>query len=370
MLKIISLSICSLLFLPFQLFAQPKEFKIGSLQQLSGEFAAYGQAILEGTKLAVDEANEVNKDEINAKDNFKLKLITYDHQLNAQKAFMYAKKLVEIDKVDAILISDYHPAKGIGPYVERKKIPMIVLWDSNPELENMGYYTFGIGPWTPSSGELVAEVARNKFGAKRAALITYQDEWAISCGDYFKKRFLAEGGEILSDDVIQGDEPDFKTILARIKSKKPDMIYSLLTLNNLTFMRQFHELNLNIPHITSDILTPDILAAAKSEYEGVYQTQGADPDFPATRAMKEKFRKSFGKDPEMPSFTAWGYDGVGLIAEAIKKGAKSSEEIARGLYQIKDYDGAFGSTTINERGSAPKYAKLYQVRAGKLVPAN
>ena len=338
-----------------------KEFKIGVIQYLSGEFAPQGQAMLDGSKLAVDEINE------DLSLDFKLNLIPYDFQALSQKAFVQAKKLVEIDKADAVLVADYHPAKAIAPYLEKKKIPLIVLWDSNPELDNMGEYIFGIGPWTPGGGEVSAKATMQKFSAKCASLIAFQEDWSLATKEYFKKQFVADGGEIVSDDVFQIDETDFRTTLTRIKAKKPNVIYSVPSNNNVTFIKQYRELGLNIPLFTSDVLSNEMIAEAKAEFEGVFQTQSVDPSSDVTMKMLDNFKIRYNKDVNLVSFTTWGYDAVKLIAETIKSGAKNSQEIAKGMYAIKNYEGTSGNITINEKGSAPKLVELFRVKDGKLV---
>ena len=55
-----------------------------------------------------------------------------------------------------------------------------------------------------------------------------------------------------------------------------------------------------------------------------------------------------------------GYDAAKMIAETIKSGAKNSEEITKGMYAIKSYEGASGNITINDKGSAPKFVELFR----------
>ena len=97
-----------------------------------------------------------------------------------------AKKLIELDKIQAGIVASYHDAKLVAPMFERAKIPLIVLWDSSPKLEALGEYTFGIGTWLPSSGEVSANFAKNQLKASKVAILNTNTEWSLDVSAAFK----------------------------------------------------------------------------------------------------------------------------------------------------------------------------------------
>lgn len=107
-------------------------YKIGSILHLTGDQANIANAFLEGIMISIEEIN--NQGGINGK---KIKLIVEDSKLNSFQAYNAAVKLVEIDKIDVIILASYLEGMATGPYLEEKEIPSIVLWDSAKDLEEI-----------------------------------------------------------------------------------------------------------------------------------------------------------------------------------------------------------------------------------------
>ena len=87
------------------------EIVIGSIQDLSGPIAGFGKQIRSGMQLAVDELNEQNG--INGR---KIKLIIEDSAYDPKKAVLAAQKLVNQDKIFAMLGRHPH-ASQVAPSV-------------------------------------------------------------------------------------------------------------------------------------------------------------------------------------------------------------------------------------------------------------
>ena len=96
-------SIILLLFCPF-CNADPREelnpIPIGALLHLTGDLAMQGAAFREGIEIASEEIN--NSGGIHGRP---LKIIFEDTQLKASVSFTAAKKLTELDKVVATVVS-------------------------------------------------------------------------------------------------------------------------------------------------------------------------------------------------------------------------------------------------------------------------
>jgi branched-chain amino acid transport system substrate-binding protein len=103
--------------------------------------------------------------------------------------------------------------------------------------------------------------------------------------------------------------------------------------------------------------------------EGNYFSTHYHPDVssPKSKAFVEAYKKRFnGKLPD--AMAALGYDSALILADAIKRaGSAESAKIRDALAATKDFDGATGKTTINERRDATKSAVILQVKGGKFA---
>jgi branched-chain amino acid transport system substrate-binding protein len=127
--------------------ASEKEFRVGAILHLTGsDLAEPDEAFRDGMLLAADELNANGG--VNGKT---VRVIVEDDATNLANALTVAQKLINADRVDAAIDATFRQVQVNGKLFEEAKTPVIVLWDSNPEIENLGEYQFAIGPWTPSS---------------------------------------------------------------------------------------------------------------------------------------------------------------------------------------------------------------------------
>jgi len=130
--------------------AAPKmPIKIGALLALTGDVAMQNDAFREGIELATSQINEDG-----GLDGRTIHIHYEDTRLNAKEAHTAARKLINIDHIQAAINATVIEAKGAGPELENAKIPSITLWDASEDIQKIGRYIFSIGLWTPSSGEM------------------------------------------------------------------------------------------------------------------------------------------------------------------------------------------------------------------------
>ena len=332
--------------------------RIGALFHLTGEFAVQGVAFRQGAELAAEKVNASGG--VNGR---KIEILFEDTQYKPILSNSGAKKLSQIDKVSAVLISTATEAKAAGSVLQRDGVPGIVLWDSSPEIEALGDYMFGIGPWAPSSGARSAEFAAKALNAKTAVGINSNTEWAHYVERFFESRFQELGGKIMRRYALNPDENDFRTVLSKVAAAKPDVLYAPIDGNIVAFFEQVHQMKLTVPIITSDIITDEYLQTNPAIFEGVYQTMTTTPDSPAAKQMAVAYQKKFGTELSQAQFVAWGYDGVKMIAAAAVTGS-TREKLKDSLHAISGLEGASGTITMTPRGSAPRPVHIFKVKDG------
>ncbi len=343
-------------------WAEEQSINIGALLVLTGQYAMQGNAFREGIELAEDSINQSGG--INGK---KLNVIIEDTVNDSKKALSAAKKLASIDHVSAALMSSYPEYKTGGIEFQHNKIPAIALWDSSPELEEMGDYIFAIGPWAPSSGESAAEFAKEKIKAKTAVVIASIDPWAELVAGYFETSFTERGGKVLQKIFLNPDTTDFRVIFTKVKALKPDVIYAPITENIPIFHAQKRALAISVPVISSDVIAEEHISKGPADFEGVYQTGIKDPDNSRSKELFQKYEKKFSHPPTLPWFVSVAYDGVMILAQAIKEVGSNGEKINSYLYTLKDYPGTTQNFTFNSKRSAPQIAGMNQIKGGKFV---
>ena len=343
----------------FQAEQKQTTFTVGAILSLSNnDLASIAQSLQEGIDLAVDELNAGGG--IQGKT---VHVIYEDDQLNTARATTAAHKLLDVNHVSASFIGLANTAKGAGPIFEQAKVPLIVLWDANEDIENLGDYVYTIGFSTEQAGYAMAKMLYDK-GTRTAGVIRHQDEWSQLISNSFVKKFKELGGTILADESVEVGATDFRTVLLKVKTA--DAIYAPLVGQLDVLFKQARELGYTGLLTTGDSMTDDVSNSAQGAAEGVYFTQVFAPESEKLIKLAQKYRTKYGKEPELLVFTALGYDGMMMLTES-KTQAKSDEpvEIHNALYKIKNYEGLAGLITMNERGSAAKSERLFVIRNGK-----
>jgi branched-chain amino acid transport system substrate-binding protein len=325
--------------------------KIGFAVPLTGWAAPYGDEFKRGAELAVSELQDPS-----------ISVVFEDTQLEVKKAVDAVTKLVNVDKVNALAVSAYLEAAGSHQISDAKNIPLIVMWDSNPQLESMGNNVFAIGPWTPASGEVTAEFSYNNLNAKKAAIFGYQQEWSVDVSKAFAEKFKSLGGTIVAQEMTAPGARDYRTNLSKIVTAKPDVIY--VTVEDLfTSIKQARELGYKGAIINSDTVDNELAAKNPEVFNGIYTSQVADPAFKETDHYIAAYKKKYGEDPKKVLYGTWGYDAVNLIVNA----SKNNKTIQEGLYATQNYKGASGTISFNKEGSSKTIPAMFTIKDGKVV---
>ncbi|MDO8661400.1 MAG: penicillin-binding protein activator [Candidatus Woesearchaeota archaeon] len=341
--------------------AEKETISLGAILFLTNnEFISVAEAIQQGIDIGVAEINE--RGGLLGKE---LRIIYEDDEFSVPKSVTAGQKILETDNVVAAITVFAPQAKAVGPLFERKKIPLLLVGDSNKEIEDVGRYTFSIGYSTEYSGKKMAQHIWNS-GARTTAILMNFDDWSQLIGASFKQEFTQLGGSVVVEEFVDFANTDFRTTL--LKARNADVIYAPLVAQQAVFLKQAREIGYTGLIAGGNSLTPDILQAAGTASEGIFLTTIPEYANSQSLALKEKYLQKYGKEPELFVWTVTGYDGIQVLAHAIEVGqSTNSEAITQALYATKDFLGTSGVITMNELGSAPKKEKLYRVQNGDFI---
>ena len=311
--------------------------KIGVILPLSGELAFLGEEIKKGIDVAVGELKNQGV--------FISVIYEDDQSLSLTATVNAANKLLNVDNIDVGMTVLVEESRPIAPMFNTKKIPLLVLWDSNRFIKEAGEYIFSNGFSTEKAGELMAGYAYNTLKFKNIAVISHIDPWAEIISESFAGKFKNFGGNVIYNEKFQIDVTDYRTAIVKIKQLNPDAVYfPLLPMNSVRFLTQAKQLGLETAMLTGDVFIQDVISESGDSAEGVYFTNIFSNN---TDKMIAKYKNQYGKDPFDPALFSFGYDGVMNIAEALRI---SPDSLKDGLFAI------FGKSR-----SADRIEKIYKV---------
>jgi branched-chain amino acid transport system substrate-binding protein len=333
----------------------PKEFTIGSVLPLSGDFAQFGEEIRRGADLAVADMRQQGK---------KINYLSEDDQSVAAGSTNAANKLVRIDHVDAAFTATIQEVKPIASVFNTQKVPLLAVWDSNQIIKTAGPYIFTQGFGTETAGAKMADFAFNDLHLKKIAVIPQIDEWSILIADAFSQRFTQLGGSIVMHEEAPAQGNDFRTLIIKAKQQNPDGIYApLLPQFFGPFLQQAKQLGLNSAMLTADSFSVADVDRAGLAAENTYFTNlYADGVNDLVKSYKDKY----GSEPADPVFVSFGYDAIRSLVAAHDASVQSGSTIRDSLMRV-DIQGI--GTRINFAGTqaSERTEKIYKVMQGKFV---
>lgn len=318
---------------------EPNEIIIGGLFHLTGPGAMWGTGEMEGAALAVEILNK--KGGINGRD---LRIVSEDGGTDFAKTASSINKLIDIGRV-SIIIGPTWFGQVAAPIVMERKIIMVspsagVVPQPNP-------YFFDLWPTEAQEIEPEVEYMRH-HGVSRLAIVYSQNDWSESMKNNFLNESSRTGISIVKEFATSSDETDFRTVITNLNLLNIDAVYAPFAFypSQGAFSKQAREMGLPFPIFSSSGTENPQLVQSFPSIEGTiypYRKRTNDEiDF------ENRFQKRFGHPPSPSS--AYGYDAVMVLSEAIKSGAATSDQISVFLHAMRGYQGVSNTITFDSNG--------------------
>jgi branched-chain amino acid transport system substrate-binding protein len=334
------------------------EIVLGHYAAMTGTTAVFGNSADKGARLALEEINSSG-----GVLGRQLRLVTEDTQSKPEEAVTAVQKLINQDKVVAIL-GEIASSRSIAaaPICQKAKIPMLSPASTNPKVTQKGNYIFRACFIDPFQGTAMADFAMTSDKgphAKRIAVFyDVKNDYSLGLREFFVARAKEKGAEIVADESYGEGDKDFRAQLQKIKLTNPDAVwcpgyYSEIAL----IIKQARELGLNVPFLGGDGWDADILGkTAGLAINGCFFSNhyASDDPTPAVQDFIAHFKAKY--NGELPDAMAiLGYDSMKLMADAISRaGSTDGKAIRDALAKTKDFGGAAGKITIDKDRNAQK----------------
>lgn len=311
--------------LPSLSFAQDAAtFRIGALTPITGAGSPYGPGMQQAIRIAVDEVNAAG-----GVAGRKIELITEDDQTKPDAGVLAAKKLIEVNKVQAIL----------GTWSSGVSLAVMPLTDAAGIIQMNTSGAPAIS--TLDTKDLVwrFQATNDRFGAafaeicvkrgfKRPATMAFNNASGLGNTNGFKKAWEARGNKVVAEVVYEPNRPSYRSELQKILDAKPDVIVTGSYLPDTTIiLREWFQAGAENKWILPGWAAgPELVAALGNEVtEGLISVdtvsnEGGD----AYKAFDAAYAKATGKPANSNVYAAMAYDMVislALAAEAA--GAKA-----------------------------------------------
>lgn len=238
----------------------PSEYVVGVTLELTGPSSIWGIPQRDSLQLLAKKVNESGG--ING---VPLRLVIYDNASDGPTALMNVKKLVEDDKVLAIIGGGTTPTTlPLIPLVTQAKVPLVSIGASNAIIEPPAERTYVFKTPYRDTHQVAAILEYLKaHGTTRLALLTVNNAYGDSGRDAIIDAAPSYGVAIVAAEKFGASDQDATAQLTRIKAQEPDatIVWAIPPSASIA-ARGFHELAVPGILAISDVGSKDFVRLA------------------------------------------------------------------------------------------------------------
>jgi branched-chain amino acid transport system substrate-binding protein len=334
--------------------ATGEPIKIGLLYSATGMAAAASSEVVDALKLELKLLNAAG-----GIDGRPIEFVEADDGSDAQKGVVAATKLIQDDKVTAILGPfAMFVSSPVGLLAEKAGVPIIYLTPKSPADTTVQKYTFavdytvmgqmamslqmfqesGYKKWVgfaenmPGGAESLAALA--SMGTKAGiTFINYDDTWDLTEMDL---------------------SPVVTKIAAAVKKEGADALYIGMNENQAPYIcKGLRDLGVKVPiYTTANVGSQRLFALGPEPVEGLVfmgkatMDPSAIPDSAPTKPIAiefiARFNAEYGKNPGL--FSTLGYDAFAVLVDALKRGGTEQTKLRDALEATNELVTVVGST--------------------------
>ena len=196
------------------------EIVIGSIQDLSGPLVSFGKPVRDAMLMRVEQANAAG-----GVHGRKLRLVVEDSGYDTKKAVLAADKLVNSDKVFAVIgtLGTAPAAATLDAVIDSGALHLFPLSSGRAMFEPLHKYKFAaFSPYTDSTRAGLKEML--KKGYKRVAILFQDDDFGMDIVNGTEAALKEANMSLVEKTSYKRGATEFASQMQKLKAANPDLI--------------------------------------------------------------------------------------------------------------------------------------------------
>ncbi len=348
------------------------EITLGSIQDLSGPIAGFGKQVRLGMLLRVEEINEQGG--INGR---KVKLIVEDSAYDPKKAVLAAQKLVNQDKIFAMVghIGTAQNMAAMPVQFEKNVINFFPVTAAREMYEpwHRLKYSFA-ATYYDQMRTAVPKMVKDK-GAKKVCTMYQDDEFGLEVMRGAEAGLKTINMELAEKTSYKRGATDFSSQIARMKSAGCDMVVlGTIIRETIGAIAEARKTGFSPTFIGSSAAYTDLIHKLGGKaMDGFYATHTAqhpylDEASQPIRFWANKYKTKYNEDPTV--FSVYGYQLIDSFAAAARKAGPTlnTESFIKTMDTMTFPADIFGSPEAKfgpKKRLGNEFSRLSQITDGK-----
>lgn len=328
--------------------------RIGVALPLTGDIASYGINSKNGLELALETINA------DSSMNIKFEFIVEDTKGDTKTAVNIMQKFCITNDIQVVIgAAASSVSAAMIPIADKNKVLQISPVSSSPDLTAEDYF-FRVCPSDAYQAVISANWIKED-GYTKVGVLYVNNSWGSSLMKEFKKNFINIDGNIVVVEATDEGDRDFKTPIAKLLSSDIEAIYCpTYGKEGGLILKQLKELGNKLPVYGADVWSsPELISTAGETSNGVKIVKPSELASIEYTNFEQRFSNKYGQSPDV--YAAYSYDIIMILAEAIRDGNVTGEELKKYLLSMSEYSGVTGPTKFDSNGDCNSKPFIKQV---------
>lgn len=313
-------------------------FRIGALNPITGAGANYGSGMQKSILFAAEAVNAAG-----GAASRKLEVFTEDDQTTPNSGVLAAKKLIEVNKVQAILGTW---ASGVSLAVmpltnDANAILMhtsgaVALADPKVNAKQMGFRYQGSSKHLSKAFVKAAQ----KEGLKRPAVLALNNPATAPHAEGFRSVWTAAGGSLTDFVLYEPNRTSYRSELQQVLRSKPDgIILSGYAPDGVIIIRDWFQTGTKMKWVMPGFAanTQFMTALGNEAIDGIVVVESVvNEGAVAYKEFAKKYEAAMGKPASSNVYAAMCFDMVNVLALAIEAAGPNADSvtIAKKVHEV------------------------------------
>ncbi len=301
---------------------------------------------------------EIAAQEINAKGGVKgrkLVLTFEDSEGKPEIARSIVEKMIDVKK-QPVIVGEYTSqcAKAVAAVAEERKVPYLVVASASDDITQKHYkYVYRLNPTNAHYADGVISFLQQVVKPKTMAILYESSDFGTSGAEDMAKQAARIGIRVLLKEKYAKGAVDFKPILSKVKSERPDVIYMVsYVMDAALLMRQIKELRIDAKLFAggaAGFAIPEFIENAKDAAEYVITATLWSPklNYPGSKQYADKYKAKYGTYPSYHGAAA--YSALYVIKDALQRARSMKPDDIRDALKATNMMTAFGPVKFEDK---------------------
>lgn len=353
------------------------EVVFGIHTALSGPVAGWGVGSVNGLRMRFDEVNKNG-----GVHGRQIKLVVEDNQYQVPQAVQAANKLINRDRIFAMLGALGTPMNNaVLPRMFEKGIPNIFPYTAARSMAHpLHPLKFAATSTYYDHNRVGTKYAVEELGAEKICMMTQDSDFGEETVEAVQDQLKAMGMTLTAATRHKPTDSDFVTALGSLRSAGCEaIVLGTILRDTILINATAKRMGWNVPMIGNIASYDRVVAEAQGgATEGYYAVTSfnlvyEDSAEGEAKAWMQRYQKAHGDAP--PASAQLGYISADLVVQALEQAGPelTVDSFTAGLQQISGYQDIFGGPVIafgKDKHIGTNAALVSQVKGGKWQPVS